>query len=242
MPMPAPEPPKIKHYDLRRGTYSVAISIGKTRQSALQEGAEEIGQILQSNPQLMPLIGPLYFRYRDFPGAKEIAEMLAKVRDKQFPGLDSGDEEELSENQARAQVQQLQQQVQILGAQMQAAMKALETEQAKQQATILKAQLDSQTTLQKAEMDNVAKVEVAKIQQETRMLMESLLAKLDAIEKQKDRAHEMIKGALDQEHEASQNEADRQQDSRTTMVTMAVPEWKAPNTEPLQMPPEGKEL
>jgi hypothetical protein len=53
-------PPEIKQYDLGTGTYGVTISIGRSYQSKLQAGAEEIGEILTSRPELMPLLGPLY--------------------------------------------------------------------------------------------------------------------------------------------------------------------------------------
>lgn len=221
-PGPPPGPPEVKHYDLRKGIYSVAISIGKTRQSALQEGAEEIGQILQSRPELMPLIGPLYFKYRDFPGAKEIGDLLAKVRDKQFPGLSEGEDGKPNPAQAQAEIAQLKQQLEMLGAQMQAAMKAIETEQAKQQ-----------TVLQKAQMDNEAKIRVAEIEAQTRMALEQLSARM-----------EEIKAALQIRHEATQKEADRESAEAMTVAkplaeaAVAPAPFTGPNPEPLEYPSE----
>jgi hypothetical protein len=190
-PVAAPQPPKVKHYDLRKGIYSVAISIGKTRQSALQEGAEEIGQLLQAAPQLMPLIGPLYFKYRDFPGAKEISDLLAKVRDKQFPGLSTGEDGQPSPEQMNAQMQGMAQQMKMMEAQLQAAVEQIRTEQAKQQ-----------TVLAKAQMDNEAKVMVAKIEQETKLLLESLTGKLEQIQAALKMGHEREMQASEQSHEA----------------------------------------
>jgi hypothetical protein len=91
-PQPGMPPPQnVKMYDLSKGKYTCSVSIGKSFQTRLQEGASEIGQILQAAPQLMPIIGPTYFRFRDFPGAREVSDLLKKVREKQFPGL--GDED-----------------------------------------------------------------------------------------------------------------------------------------------------
>jgi hypothetical protein len=137
----------------------------------MPEASEEIGQILQAQPQLMPLIGPVYFKNRDFPGAPEIADILKKVQEQQFPFLAGGEEDgQPSPEQMQSQLQQLTQQLEMMGAQLQGAMKALETEQAKQQAT-----------LQKAEMDNQTKLKIAEMESQTKLLMEQLGGKLEEI-------------------------------------------------------------
>lgn len=248
-PMPPPPPavrkPPVKEYDLKRGTYTVAISIGKTRQTALQEGAEEIGQILTAQPQLMPLIGPLYFRYRDFPGAKEIAELLAKVRDKQFPGLnaDATDDDGVPTPEAqKAQIDALRQQVQQMGMQLQGTMKALETEQAKQQARLLEAQLDAQTRVRTTEMDNQTKLQIAQIQAETKVALEAIMAKLETIENARGRGHDSVERSLDRMHSNEQGREERTHDAIKTATTMALPEFRGPNTVPLEEPPGGKEV
>lgn len=209
--MPPPKRPEVKTYDLRKGIYSVAVSIGKTRQSALQEGAEEIGQILQSQPQLMPLIGPLYFRYRDFPGAKEIADLLAKMRDKQFPGLADDEDEGLTIEQVKAQAEQMGQQIQMMQQQMGEMAKALETEQAKAQATLAKAQIDGQT-----------KVQVAEIQSKTELMLAEIKAQL-----------EQMSAAQKMGHESAEAEKDREQEALMTVAAPAL-EWKAANETPLE--------
>lgn len=225
-----PAPPPVKHYDLRKGIYSVAISIGKTRQTALQEGAEEIGQILQAQPQLMPLIGPLYFKYRDFPGAKELSELMAKVRNKQFPGLDDDKDGQPSIEAAQAKITGLEQQLQMMQAQMQAAIKAIETEQVKTQATLQKSQMETQAGLQKAEMDNDAKVKVASIQQETQLMLKALEGKLEQILQAQKIGHETVQAEDDKKHEAMM--------SATATAPAEYPEFKGPNAEPLEKPKE----
>lgn len=209
--MPPPKRPEVKTYDLRKGIYSVAVSIGKTRQSALQEGAEEIGQILQSQPQLMPLIGPLYFRYRDFPGAKEIADLLAKMRDKQFPGLADDEDEGPTIEQVKAKAEQMGQQIQMMQQQMGEMAKALETEQAKAQATLAKAQIDGQT-----------KVQVAEIQSKTELMLAEIKAQL-----------EQMSAAQKMGHESAEAEKDREQEALMTVAAPAL-EWKAANETPLE--------
>lgn len=172
-----PLPQEVKQYDLSKGKYAISVSVGKSYQTRLQEGQAEIGEVLKAQPALMPLIGATYFRFRDFPGSKEIADILKKVRDKQFPGLD--DKEQLSPEQLQAKLQAAEQQIQEMGQQLQAAAKALETDQAKQQATLQKADMDNRADMQKAEMDNATKVQIAQMQAQVDLAIAQLRAAID---------------------------------------------------------------
>jgi hypothetical protein len=200
--------PEVKYHDLRKGIYSVAVSIGRTRQTLVQEAAEEVGQLLQAAPQLMPLVGPIYFKYREFPGADEIGEMLAKLRDKQFPFLD--DKDQMSPDQAQARMQAMEQQLQMLQQQLQAAAKMIEADQVKQQAMLQKAQIDAQARVQIAEMDN-----------QTKLAVENIKAQVDRMEAMLQRTHER-----DTEHFKAAHEV--------ALETMPMP--PAPLEEPLQRP------
>lgn len=201
IPAGMPPPPNTKVYDLSKGKYAVSVSVGKSYQTRLQEGQAEIGEVLQAQPQLMPLIGATYFRFRDFPGSKEIADILKKVRDKQFPGL--GDENEDSPEAMQAKLQAAEEQIKQMGQQLQAAAKALETDQAKQQATLQKADMDNKADLQKAEMDNATRVQIAQLQAQVQMALAEIKAiqeqvkaeqqaKLQTQEADKDRQHEAV--------------------------------------------------
>jgi rubrerythrin len=128
------------------------VSVGKPFQTDCRR-RDRIGQILQAAPALMPIIGPTYFKFRDFPGAKEISELLKKVREKEMPGLDAEEGQQPSPDQLKAQIEGMGQQMQQMGQAMQAMQMELQTEQAKQQAQIMKAQLDAQTRMGEAQLD-----------------------------------------------------------------------------------------
>lgn len=232
----APKPmPKPKTFDLTKGRYGVTIDIGKSYQSRLEQGADEIGQILQASPELMPLIGPIYFKFRDFPGSTEIAEVLKKVQAQTHPGLDDKEGEDSIEGlqaklqQSQAQIQQMQQAGQELQQQIQ-------TDQAKQQATMAKAQMDAQVETQrlqlefeKAKMDNATKIEVANIAAKSRMSQTELEAAISiALDRSKkeqeafnrahaadlkhtDLAHQVAMGMQSQEHEQGMAERGHEQ-------------------------------
>lgn len=184
-----PSPFKVRHYDLRKGVYSVAVSVGKQKQTAMQEGQEAIGALLEAQPALLPILGPVFFKYSDFPGARELSELLKKLRDKQMPGL-TGEDGGPTPEQAAAQVQQLQQQVQMMGAQLQAAVKAIETEQAKQQATLEKARMDNEARVQISESDNRTAVLIQEMRNSIEQFKALLSAKATAAQAERDRAHE----------------------------------------------------
>ena len=103
---------------------------------------------------------------------------------------------------------------------MQAAMRAIETEQAKQQ-----------TILQKAEMDNQAKVQVAQIESQTKLMLERLNVQM-----------EEMKAALKMGHESRENEADREQETLMAVAKPALaappPAFTGPNEVPLEIPSE----
>jgi hypothetical protein len=176
-----PPPQGVKQFQLGQGKYTISVSVGKSFQTRLQEGASEIGQILQAAPQLMPIIGPTYFRFRDFPGSKEIGDILKKMRDKQFPGLDTEEGEQPTPEQVKAQMEGMGQQMQQMQQMLQQATMKLETEQAKQQAQMMKAQLDAQTAMSKAQLDSDTKLRISAADNETKLALVGMEGKLEAL-------------------------------------------------------------
>jgi len=167
---------KTKIYDLTRGVYGVSVSVGKSYQTRLQQGSDEIGQILQAQPELMPLIGATYFRFRDFPGAPEIADILKVVRDKQYPGIAMDKDEQPGADELRAKLAAAEQQMQQMQQALQQAGMEIQTDQAKQQATMQKAQIDAQVKSQQSMADNAVKLEIAKLQAQTQLSIAELTA------------------------------------------------------------------
>lgn len=198
---PGQQPEGAKEYNLKAGRYGVAVSVGKSYDSRMQQGAEELGQVLQADPQLMPLIGPIYFKYRDFPGHLEVADLLKKVRAKQFPGIDEKDQQGPSVEQLQAQLQQGGQTVQMLTQELQAKTQFIETEQAKHQAD-----------LQKTQMDNEAKITIERMHNETQLAVAEINATKDvqgkilAMEQARvgvgmNNVHDAMERALDRDHQ-----------------------------------------
>lgn len=186
----APDPKAVKQYNLRAGTYGVAVSIGKSFQTRLQQGAETIGGILEGNPQMLPLLGATYFRFRDEPGMKEIAKILKKVREKEYPGIDKDEDDAQGPppEVLQQQIQQAQQMLEMAQQEIQALRQQAEMDAAKAQATLQKAQIDAQSSLSKAEMDAASKMQLqqAKAENDERLLrmeqqFELMLKRMDQL-------------------------------------------------------------
>ena len=184
-------PPGTQFHDLRKGKYAISVNIGKSYQTRLQEGQSEIGEVLSSAPNLMPLLGATYFRFRDFPGSKEIADILKKVRDKQFPGLDS-DKPGPSMDQLQAENQSIKGQLQQMQQQLQMAMHEIQTDKAKQEATMAKAQMDNQT-----------KEVIARMEQQTKLILAQMEKRHESVENAKQQVHDRDTQLIDQTHEAT---------------------------------------
>ena len=187
---PPSEPTK---HDLQAGRYGVTVTVGKSWQSRSAQGADEMAQVLQSSPALMPIIGDLFFKYRDFPGHEEIAERLKKMLP---PNLQAGDDEEGGapspevlaaqqqvqqvQQQAGQMIEQLTQQLQQMQQQMQQQAQAMEADQSMQQMKLQAdqslQQMKMQADLQRAEMDAQTKLQIAERQIDTEWRIAQLRA------------------------------------------------------------------
>lgn len=103
-----------KIYNLGVGKYDVTISVGASFATKRQEGADFITQLVQTSPDLMPIVGDLLFKSMDMPYSEEIAERMKKMMPPQLqddPNDDSSPEVQQIKQQAGQQMQQLTQQL-----------------------------------------------------------------------------------------------------------------------------------
>ena len=164
-PVPGGRPRNIKRYDLAQGKYVATVSVGRAYRTRVEQGADELAQVLQASPNLMPLIGDLYFKYRDFPGHLEIARRLKKMA----PPEVREDDQELDPQQLLAQLEQIKaesgQMIEQMTKQMEEMTKTIEGKVIEQQALLQKAQIEAQARVQVAEIQ--AQAQMAVINQKT---------------------------------------------------------------------------
>jgi hypothetical protein len=203
-PMPAtpPNQPNAKHYDLKKGRYGVTVSVGKAYKSRVEQGADELGQLFQAEPQLFSILGDIYLKFRDFPGHMEASERVKKMLPPQLQQHDEAD--------AQQQVAQMQAQLQAQGQQLQQAIEYIKTEQAKHDAQIQIATVKATTDAEIARMTNAAKIEVARITAAKEAIDSDMAAQEELLATGIQHTHD-AKAEKDRAHEAQQAERQHQQ-------------------------------
>jgi len=218
-------PVQVKHYELRKGTYSVAVSVGRARQTLRQEALDAFDGIFQAMPDLIPILGPLKFQIDDFPKHEEVADLLRKVRAKMHPELEDNPQDPTA---LQAQLAGMKQQLDQLGQAHQQAVEEIKTKRAEQDAKIQTAKIQSDTQLQLQAMRDAAQIEVARIT----AAKESLDARMAALEEQmalqSQQAHEAALQAQDHAHTMQQQAAGadqamaQQQDQQAASAAQAA--------------------
>lgn len=164
-----------KVHDFRKGIYSLEAEAGRSYTSRIQQGQEQWPALIQAlGPEAGLVLAPTLLEFSDTPGAPEASKLMRKLRDSKMPFLaeEEGDEPTPDQLKAKlvAQTQMLEQGKQIV-AEMG---KQIETDQAKQQATMAKAQLDAQVSTQKTESDNAVKIAIAQLESQTKLAIAEL--------------------------------------------------------------------
>jgi len=73
-------------YDLGAGKYDLTVAAGPNFTTRRQEAAEQMTELLRAFPQAAPVIGDLYAKNLDWPGADEIAERLKALYERTVGG------------------------------------------------------------------------------------------------------------------------------------------------------------
>lgn len=146
----APLPPGVKHYDLAKGAYSAVVSVGKNYESRLREGSDEIGRVIEAAPEMLKIVGDIYFKFRDFPGHQEIADRMKRMVPPEIRG-DEGDDAETPDA-LKAKLGQMQQQLGQLKQAFGDAMKQLETKQVEAMGKVQSEQVKADAGLRLQEM------------------------------------------------------------------------------------------
>lgn len=166
-------------HDMAMGKYDVVITVGPNFTTKRQEAAETYQALLQSSPEMFPIIGDLIFKSMDLPYAEEIAERLKVMAPQPIQDLINKDKSIPPE--VQAMMQQAQQAMQQVEMQMQA------VQEAAQQADIDKAgvekllsKLDAERAKFEAEIEkqmaNLVKAEAKLMQKDAQSMVKEMHA------------------------------------------------------------------
>ena len=224
----APEGPKVQNYDLTKGRYGISVSIGKSYKSRSEQGADELGQLFQAQPQLFPILGDIYLKFRDFPGHLEAAARVKKLLP---PPLQEKTNQPSSE--------QLQQQLQQAGQMVEQLTQALDKKTQEAEAKLPELRMDAQ----RAAADREAKLQIERMRNETQLAVATM--KIEADEAAKIFAVEVGRVGVDSKHrfDAVKQQADQHHQQQMAMQGATAQQEQAeraalpPGAPPMGGPP-----
>lgn len=206
-PMPAPAgAADAKTYALTKDAqFNVIIKVAKNFDSRREQENQILGSLLEASPEMMTIIGDLYFKSLDGPGHTQMAERMKAMLDPKIQQLIAA-KEQGQNPETQAQLAGAQQQIETLTAQLQEATAPGAVEQIKAQGALdlKKADLDFQR--EKLAVESETKLAVAELSalakelQQTAALFAAERARLGV------QGHEVGMTALAQGHEADMAE------------------------------------
>lgn len=197
-PQPAaPGQSDAKVIDLEKGQYSVSVTVGKSHTTKRQEASEQMMELAQAAPELVPKFADLWVKNMDGPGFRQIADRLKPEGEGTDPA------------QLQQKLMQMQQQLQELAPLADKNKADLMKAQQQGQIDLQKAQLEGQLAIQKAQLDAQVRLEIARINAQAGLTEASIKAGLEQTGHQVAREeqligndHELRVQAIDHEHEA----------------------------------------
>lgn len=207
-----------KAYDIGVGTYDVSLSTGPQYRTARQEAFRAIGAVVTAQPQLFPILGDIWIKYADWPGAHVLSERLKKMLP---PNLQEQDDTD-----PKIQVLNLQGQLQALGQQQQ----QLVAELARATDTIRTNRLDIESKERISLAKNQSDMAIAQLKANADGALQHLQATQDAIAQRLEALH----ASMSVETEAGQApvtpELPNKVEPHVQPVTPATPTVPVPGT------------
>jgi portal protein len=230
VPMPDVSPEQVKmqkglakFFDLKQGTYSVAVQVGKSYTTRREEGAAALGELIPHLPPPMAAaVTPEFIEQLSFPGAHKIAETARRALPPELQPPADGEEQ--IPPKAQQAIQQLQMQLQATTKLAQELHETVQTDQVKSQAKLqermLTEQAENERTLAKIRADQEVKMaEIATKNRELEIKLEIEMAKLGSAqmmargEQEAQLLHQHNEAALRQQEmgaEQAESDMDRQ--------------------------------
>lgn len=193
-------PGQEQQYDLTKGKYDVRVTTGASYTTKRQETVAALQSTFQAQPELMQILGDIYFKNSDFAGAQAMAERMKKVIDKSNPGLteDGAEAPNPQMLQMQGQLQQAQSIIQQGAQEIQQLQQQLQSKQAenafKAQDSQTKSQLDAaklQQQQQQMQLDaQIKQMELELKQQELQLKQQEL--EMEALQMQQQPSQDIM--------------------------------------------------
>lgn len=158
-------PDAAKAYRLTPGThYNIAVKLTPSSESRNAEIAGILSDLIGRNPQMMGVIGDLFFKYLHAAGSTEMAERFKAVLDPKVQAMlalkQSGSQ---IPPEVQAQMQQMQQRLQEIEGIANQAAQELQSKQLEQETKLKQTQMEIESKERLAAMDRETKLAVAEL-------------------------------------------------------------------------------
>lgn len=145
--------------DVTIGRYDIRMDSGPSYNTQREQNFQMIMQLLSMNPELFAIIGDILLQNSPLLNAKEIAERIKKT----MPPNLLGEEGDLNPEQAKAQIQQMDQLVQKLTGDIEKLQKLVDDKEMDRQLETFKAELEKEKAIQVAQINNAGRADVEEL-------------------------------------------------------------------------------
>lgn len=145
--------------DVTIGRYDVRMDTGPSYNTQREQNFQMIMQLLSMNPELFAIIGDILLQNSPLLNAKEIADRIKKT----MPPNLLGDEGEMNQEQAQAQVQQMDQLIQKMTSDIKQLQKLVDDKDKDRQLEMLKTQLQAKKDIQVAQINAASRADVQEL-------------------------------------------------------------------------------
>lgn len=157
--------------DVTIGRYDVRMDTGPSYNTQREQNFQMIMQLLQMNPQLFAIIGDILLQNSPLLNAKEIAERIKKT----MPPNLLGDGDQINPEQAKAQIQQMDQVIQKMTADVEKLQKLVDDKDQDRQLEMVKTQLQVEKDIKVAQINAASRSDV----QELRGIVDLIKQRID---------------------------------------------------------------
>jgi len=162
---------KPKHYKIGggdEGKYKVIVTMGRAFSTKRQESFDMMSQLIQGQPNMLPMIGDILFKNSDVAGSDQLAERFKKMLPANLQD-DGDDDPEAKLQMLQAKLAQAEQQLQALNAY------SAQLEKEKEGKII-----EQQGKAQIVQIQEMTRTEIVKLQEATKLAVAQIQASKDA--------------------------------------------------------------
>lgn len=200
-----------KHYKVKDAKMSYVVTMGQAFDSKRSESFDTMQQVLQSAPDLIHVIGDIFFQQSDLAGADQIAERLHKMLPPQLQ-----DQQNPLPPQAQAAVAQAQGQMQQMGAELQKLQFERQAKTAEHEGKMQQIQLQSQADMALEDKKLEAQITVAEISTKSQNMQERLQFVEDMVKQLHSQAHDVAMAA--QQHQQALQQGAQQAANQSALA------------------------